>query len=286
MVNELKELWRFRELLRQMVTRELKVRYKNSIFGFLWSIVPPLLQVLVYTFLVKGIMHVPVKNYSAYLLCGLIPWLFTSTAILDSCSSLLNNSSIIKKVYMPREIIPLAFICGNFIHMMMGWTVYFIVFFGIARLFGVHLPILVSSLWFPFITLMLLCFVTGVSLWVAALNVFYEDIKFIVQSLFSLLLFLLPIIYPADCVYYNHIMYPRPWLFKLYMLNPIAAFLTAYRKTLLEPVPLSSYHILGNPTPLPMDWTIFAYACLISVLILLSGLWYFTKKQWQFVEQL
>lgn len=286
MLNELKELWRFRELLRQMVYRELKVRYKNSAFGFLWSIVPPLLQVLVYSFLVKGIFHIPSKNYSAYLLCGLIPWIFTSTAILDSCSSLLNNASIIKKVYMPREIIPLAFICGNFIHMMMGWLVYFVAFFGIARLFHSELPLHVSVLWFPFITLMLLCLVTGVSLWVAALNVFYEDIKFMLQSLFNLLLFLLPVIYTAEQVYYNHIMTTRPWLFKLYMLNPITTFITAYRKALLEPVPLYSLNIKGHTTPLTIDWTIYAGACLLSVLILISGFWYFTKKQWQFVERL
>ncbi len=284
MYEELKEFWRFRELLRQMVTRELKVRYKNSAFGFLWSIVPPLLQVLVYSFLVRGIFHQEARNYSAYLLCGLIPWLFTSTAILDSSMSLLANYTIIKKVYMPREIVPLAFVISNFIHMMLAWAVYFVAFFGVARLLDIHLPILPTIVWFPFITLMLLCFVTGASLWISALNVFYEDIKFIVQALFNLLLFLLPVIYISDTVYYNPIMQNHPWLWKLYMLNPITAFITAYRKTILEPAPVVDYHIKG--TPLPMDWPTFAGACAISLLLLISGYWYFNRRQWQFVEQL
>ncbi len=168
--------------------------------------------------------------------------------------------------------------------MMLAWAVYFVAFFGVARLLDIHLPILPTIVWFPFITLMLLCFVTGASLWISALNVFYEDIKFIVQALFNLLLFLLPVIYISDTVYYNPIMQNHPWLWKLYMLNPITAFITAYRKTILEPAPVVDYHIKG--TPLPMDWPTFAGACAISLLLLISGYWYFNRRQWQFVEQL
>ena len=94
MREELQELWRFRYLLRQFVARELKIRYKNSVFGVLWSIFPPLIQVVVYSFVIKGIMGVPVESYSTYLLCGIIPWTFFTSACLDSCQSLLNNYGI------------------------------------------------------------------------------------------------------------------------------------------------------------------------------------------------
>ncbi|HZO92029.1 MAG TPA: ABC transporter permease [Chthonomonadaceae bacterium] len=280
---ELEELWRYRELLRQLVARELKVRYKNSALGFFWSIVPPLLQVLVYSYVFRSVLKVPADNYSAYLLCGLIPWTFISTAMLDSSMSLLVNYPIIKKVYMPREVIPLSYVLSNFIHMMLGWAVYFAAFFVVARLLDIHIPILATLAWFPFITLVLFCFVLGMSLWVSALNVFYEDVKFILQTLFNLLFFLLPVLYPADSVYYSHVMQAHPWLYKLYMLNPITAIINAYRKTILEPVPRGTQGLTGNP--LPMDWGTFAGACLLSLLIAWGGYWYFNKRKWQFVER-
>src|SRR5580700_2356821 len=122
MAENLRELWRFRDLLRQLVRRELKVRYKNSALGFLWSIVPPLLQVLVFTFFIAGI-RVKAPNAGAYMLCGVIPWTFTNTAILDSSQSLLINFPIIRKVYLPRQIIPLAIVISNLIHFLLGWCV-------------------------------------------------------------------------------------------------------------------------------------------------------------------
>src|SRR3954470_18601388 len=94
MLEEMQEVWRFRYLLRQFVARELKIRYKNSVFGVLWSVVPLIISVLVYSFLINKIMGKDIKNYTAYTLCGIIPWTFFTTACLDSCQSLLNNYSI------------------------------------------------------------------------------------------------------------------------------------------------------------------------------------------------
>ena len=121
------ELWRFRDLLGQLVTRELKVRYKGSAFGFLWSIVPVCLQVLVFTFFIKNAANLPAENYSAYLLSGLIPWTYFNTALLDSGQTLRVNYPILKKVYLPREVFPLCSAFSNFVHLLLGWTVYFVV---------------------------------------------------------------------------------------------------------------------------------------------------------------
>ena len=100
MREELAELWRYRYLLQMLVARELKVRYKNSVFGFLWSIVPPILSVLVLTFMVREVLGATVQNYSAYLLCGIIPWTFFSSAILDSSMSLLVNYGEIGRAHV------------------------------------------------------------------------------------------------------------------------------------------------------------------------------------------
>lgn len=283
MREELAELWRFRHLLQQLVAREMVVRYKNSVFGFLWSIVPPLLQVCVYTFAMRSVLKQNCPNYSAYLLCGLIPWTFAQNGILDSSMSLLMNYTIIKKVYLPREIIPLSQVISNFIHFLLGWAVYGLAFFVVARLLGIHLPLRPQQLLFPIITLNLFCFVLGISLLVSALNVFYEDVKFLLQTVFGLAFFVMPVFYPADLIYYTDVAQAHPWIYKLYMLNPAAACINAYTKTILEPVPRGSFKMTG--APLPMDWVSFAQSGVISLLILLGGYWYFNRVKWKFVER-
>ena len=148
MRHDLQELWRFRGLLWQLVRRDLKVRYKNSRLGFLWSIAPPLMQVLCITFAFKiatGFAK-DIPNYSAYLLAAMIPWTYFSTAILDSSQSILLMYGVIKKVYLPREIIPLSSAISNFIHFALSWVVFF------AYLFlYVQAKPLVTMLWLPYL---------------------------------------------------------------------------------------------------------------------------------------
>ena len=298
--DELIELWRYRYLLKMMVRRELKVRYKNSALGLIWSIIPPVLQVVVYTFLFKGVLQLDIPNWAPYLLCGLIPWMFFSTALLDSSQSLLANFGIIKKVYMPREVIPLAIVLSNIVHFFISWAVFFIAFGMIAPLWGlithskIGIPRLPTLLLFPIISLMLILLTTGMALFLSAMNVFYEDIKFIVMTLLNLVVFLLPILYPADLARNFPIMQKHPWLLKLYMLNPITAIIDAYRKTILEPFSASLFiqknlkpGEIPRPDmpPVPLDWSNLAGAFLITLLIAYLGYWYFNRRKWQIVER-
>ncbi len=287
MAEELRELWRFRDLLRQLVRRELKVRYKNSALGFLWSIVPPLLQVLVFTFFI-GAIRTSAPNAGAYMLCGVIPWTFINTATLDSSQSLLINFPIIRKVYLPREIIPLAIVISNFIHFLLGWAVFFVFYLIVMPVLrpGGGIPLQTQMLWFPVVTAVAVMFVTGISLWAAALNVFYDDVKFILMTGFNLLLFALPVFYPADIIKYAPRVIKHPWIFDLYMLNPPAAIMEGYRKTLLQPIPRGSYNLdkVLNP-PLYMNWPLFIGGSVICAFILWSGYTYFNYRKWQFVER-
>ena len=289
MREELQEVWRFRYLLRQFVARELKIRYKNSLFGVLWSVVPLILSVFVYTFLFKSVMGKQVENYSAYALCGIIPWTFFTTACLDACQSLLNNYAIMKKVYFPREIIPLAYVISNGIHFLVGWAFYFTTFYIIWPLFlHIHIPVLPSLVWFPAVFVMEIMLITGLSFWVAALNLYYQDVKYILQTLFGFLFFLLPVLYPAYIHYYALHDRGQDWLYALYTINPITAVLTGFRETLLEPQSPDKF----NPklVGLPMDhiyapaWT-YGVAMLLTALILWSGYAFFNARKWQFVER-
>ena len=284
------ELWRYRYLLQMFVRRELKVRYKNSALGLVWSIIPPLLQVGVYTFLFKGVLKIEYPNYAPYLLCGLIPWTFFSTALLDASQSLLANYGIIKKVYMPREVIPLATVLSNTVHLFISWTVFFIAFVVVAPLFGKGIPLLPSMLWFPVITLMLFLLTAGFALLLAATNVFFDDVKFIVTTILNLIVFLLPILYPADLAAKFGIMQKHPWLLTLYRLNPVTAIIDAYRKTILEPLSPSKFtkeYLPGHVEmpPIPLDWPTFWGAFLITIVFAWACYWYFNRRKWQFVER-
>ncbi len=289
MRSELKELWKFRELLKMLVARELKVRYKNSALGFIWSIIPPLMQVLVFTFLLRNLLGVAAKNFSAYLLSGIIPWTFFSTGIQDASQSVVINYTMIRKIYLPREAIPLANVISNGVHFLLGWAVYFVAFLVIAPLFHGGIPILPTLVFFPFVVVMEALLVTGCALFVAALNVFYEDVKFILQTVFNLAFFIMPVLYPSDQIYYtSSLVQKHPWIYTLYMLNPIAAFINAFRHFILQPIGPSAFNqsprLLGKPA-LPFDWTTFGGACLITLFIAWGGYAYFNYRKWQFVER-
>lgn len=283
MGEQLAEIWRFRDLLQQLVAREIKVRYKKSVFGFLWSIIPVCLQVVVFTFFVKAASGETTNN-SAYLLCGLITWTFFSTTLLDSGQTLLVNYPILKKVYLPREVFPLTCALSNFIHFLMGWAVYFSLFFVILRFIpNMGVPILPTLVFFPLITLVLLLLVIGLSLWMSILSLFYDDIRFIVQTFMNLLMFVLPVIIPAD-VFRNKMPFKgHDWLFQIYMMNPITAIIEAYRKTILQPLPAKTFGLVDKP--LPMNWFTFGGATVITLLILISGLAYFNHRKWEIVER-
>ena len=278
--KELAELWRFRGLLWQLVRRDLKVRYKNSRLGFLWSIAPPLMQVAVITFAFRHATNFAAKfpSYSAFVLVAMIPWTYFQTAVQDSCQSILMMYTVIKKVYLPREIIPLSSTISNFIHFLLSWLV-FVLYWYIFR----RGPILWTVLWFPYLVIVQFMLVTGVGLFVACLNVFYEDIKYIVTIVMSLLLFVLPIMYvPEQVVYTSHIggRY-HPIFIWFYMNNPITALITGFRKTLLQP---PSPAAVGGPS-LPLNVGSLLFAGLISFGILIASYAYFNKRKLEFIER-
>jgi len=277
-LNDLRELWKHRELLGILVRRDLKVRYKNSRLGFLWSIAPPLMQVACITFALKHATSFAADfpNYSAYVLVAMIPWTYFQTAILDSSQSLLLMYGVIKKVALPREIIPLSNAISNFIHFLLSWAVFFVYWWLFVR--G---PILPSTPLFLYLILVQFMLVTGLSLLVACLNVFYEDVKYIVSILMGLGLFVLPIIYVVEQPYYSATSFLKGWRFDLFMLNPLTSLITGYRKALLEPPPAS---VLGG-NPLPLDYGNLAATGLLSLAVLAASYWYFNLRKWQFVER-
>jgi ABC-2 type transport system permease protein len=284
MLAEAKELWRFRELLLSMVERELKIRYKNSVLGFLWSFIIPLVTTAVLTFVFGNFGNIGVESFSAYILAAYLPYLFFQQSVLDSAQSVLIQLPLVKKIYFPRELLPLASIIANFIHLLSGFAVFFAYLLVIWVQHPGTFPFQPTT-WMIFpLLLMTVMLSTGLGLLVSALNTFYEDVKYLTSVIMYLLFFVSPITYLAEMVAYSGVNQRSGGkLFQLYNANPVAALSTAYRQYLLAP---PSVKINGVAQPaVPLDpiylwWTFF-----VSVVALLGGYAVFNRMKWKFVER-
>jgi ABC-type polysaccharide/polyol phosphate export permease len=233
MLAHLTELVRFQDLIRNLVARDLKVRYKNSVLGILWSWLNPLFMMAVYT-VVFTVMQptrvgeVPVEQFPAFILCALLPWNFFSSAVIQSVDSIIQNANLVKKVYFPREILPLAVVLSNLIN----FGISLLVLFPILLIFGV--PLTWWMLYLPLIIFLQLCFITGIAFFLSTLNVFYRDTKVIMNVAIMAWFFVTPVFYPMDVL-------PRSrevlgvtidihrWT---RILNPMASLVAAYRDVL------------------------------------------------------
>jgi len=280
MLSELSELFRYRDLLFQLVARDLKVRYKNSVLGFFWSLINPLVQVATITIVVRYIMRVEIPNYSAYLLVAYLPWMFFQMSLMDASQSVLMHHDLLKKVYFPREVLPLSMVVANLIHFLLALVVFFI------YLLVLRAPIVATWWLVPFLIAIEFLLVAGLALFVSCLNVFYEDIKYIVSVVLNILFYLTPIIYMSEMVYNRLHAAGQDLLFSLYLLNPLNAIVVAFRKTLLPPYSVPP----GRSTPfnlqdLPLDYRLLAIAAAVSVLVAVFGYLYFNSRKWSFAEQ-
>lgn len=284
MLANLKELWRFRELLFTLVERELKIRYKNSFLGFFWSLLNPLITVLVMTFVFKNFMRFDTPNLSAYILAAYLPFIFFQMALLDSAQSVLAALPIVRKVYFPREILPLAMIAGNFVHLLMALAVFLLYLLGVYIIDPRQSPFQLTTLLLPFVLLINLMLATGLGLIISALNTFYEDVKYIVTVVMYLMFFLCPVMYFSENVWAKSMARgDGGLLYFVYHLNPVAMLCTAYRKVLVAPQDVKVGEEILKP--LPLDWTLLSIAFVVSLVLLVGGYALFNRLKWRFVER-
>jgi len=290
MREEVKELWRFRELLFAMVERELRIRYKNSALGFFWSLLNPLVTVAVMTFVFKYVMQNETENFSAYILAAYLPFIFLQLCLLDAAQSVLIALPVVRKVYFPREIMPLAAVLSNFIHLVLAMVVFLAYLFVLWAVTGFQdSPFTWRLLFLPVLLIVNLVFAAGLSLLISAYNVFYEDVKYVVSVGLYLAFFLTPIMYFSETVYFALKKFGETgqWLYTAYHLNPVAMLSTAYRKTLVPPgkIKVVENGQMIDISPLAFNWTLFLICVGLSVLTLLVGYSVFNRLKWKFVER-
>lgn len=275
---EFRELFCYHDLVWNLMIRDMKVRYKNSVLGFFWSLVNPLAQVFIITLVFKFVIRIGFPNYSAYVLAGFLPWTFFQMGVMDASDSILHHGALMKKVYIPREAIPLSIILSNLIHFLLALVVLFVYMLIIG------IPFTVKLFWLPVLIFFELLLVLGVGLLVACANVFYEDVKYVVKVGLDLLYYVVPVIYVIEQL--ANIPPRFPWLYEhkqavlaAYQLNPLSVWITAYRHVLLPPVPAS----IGYA---PLEWKFLALAAVTSVGTAILGYAVFNRYKWSFAENL
>jgi ABC-type polysaccharide/polyol phosphate export permease len=278
LIANLRELASYRELIRNLMVRDIKVRYKNSALGFFWSLINPMAQVFIITLVFKFVIRIGFNNYSAYVLAGFLPWTFFQMAVLDASQSILLHGALLKKVYIPREAIPISIVLSNLVHFLLALGVLF-VYMGVL---GIEFTWKLALL--PPIILMHFLLTLGVGLLVSCANVFYEDIKYVMTVGLNLMYYMVPVIYVLEQL--ANIPPRFPWLYAhretvlwLYQLNPLAVWITAYRRVLLPPVPVS----IGYA---PLSPLVIIVASIMSIAIAVLGYAVFNRYKWDFAENL
>ncbi len=273
----LREIWGARPLIAELVRRDLKVRYKNRVGGILWSLFAPISQVLTITLMVKFFLT-PISNYSAYLMAVMFLWQFFQNAVLDSSNSILMNGALARKIYFPRAILPLVALLSNLLHFVISFALILAYFFLLRTYPAQWQPHF--FLVFP-ILLGLAILALGFGYMMAYLNTLYDDVRFLSGTVFTLLFYALPILYPIERVAANATIYP------FYMLNPIAVFIVGFQRALLPPppVPISPGAKTFFP-PVEIPYGFLGIAGLVSLALLAFGFYIFERSKWTMMERI
>ncbi len=255
----LRDLWRYRELIYFMTWRDLKVRYKQTLLGAGWAILKPFMMMVVFSIFFGNLAQMPSYGlpYPLFSYTALLPWELFANALNVASRSLVVNSNMITKVYFPRIILPLSSILAGVV----DFAIAFVILLGMMVYYRVPLT---PTMWtLPLFLLLALITSLGVGLWLSALNVLYRDVGYVTPFLVQFWLFITPIVYPADLI-------SERWRL-VYSLNPMAGVVEGFRWALLG---------IQQGAPSPM----LAVSTVVAVVLLVSGLFYFRRMERQFAD--
>jgi len=261
--KEIAAIYQRRELLWQIVAREVKARYKQSILGYFWVILNPLAQMLVMSFAFSIILRIPTNAaahipYSIFLFTALLPWTLFTNSLSSASASLVNSSNLITKIYFPRTILVVSTIFAKIIDFVFAISIlviYMIIY---------QIPITWNILWVIPIFLIQQIFTLGLSLFFAAANLLYRDIQYLLNMILLLWMYATPVIYSADSV-------PDKYRF-VFQINPMAVIINAYRQV-----------ILGGGEP---KYSSLVIGLLVSIITLLIGFSYFKSREKIFADNI
>lgn len=254
-----RDLWRYRELFYFLAWRDLLIRYKQTVVGVLWSLIRPVLTMLVLTIVFGKLGKMPSGGvpYPILVFCGILPWQFFSMALSESGSSLVNNSNLISKVYFPRLVVPASSVITSFVDFLIS-----AVFLVALMIWYRFVP--PPTIWLlPLFVVLAFAASLGAGLWIAALMVKYRDFRFIVPFAVQFGVYISPVGFLSSVV-------PEKWRL-LYSLNPMVGVIDGFR-----------WAILGGQEP--FYWPGFAVSLVTVLLLVSTGIWYFRKTERTFAD--
>ena len=257
-MNVLKNIYNYRELLKNNVKKEIRGKYKNSALGVIWTFLNPLLQLLVYALIFPLILKTTQEYYVIFVCVGLIPWTFFTTSVSQSAWTIIANGNIVKKVYFPREILPISIVTSG----MVNFLISTIIIVAFCLIYGLGLTKYV--VFFPIILIIQYVFQLGLSFILSAATVYFRDLEHFIQIVLQVLFYATPIVYAGDTI-------PEAFRF-IINLNPMAHIINGYRA------------IFYNQT-MP-DIKILGIVFIISIVLCISGYLIFRKLQKGFAEEL
>lgn len=255
---DLREVWRYRELLYFLTWRDLKVRYKQTILGATWVVIQPVLTMAIFAFIFGRVAHLPSEGvpYPIFVYAALLPWTYFAYVLQQSGNSLVSNANMISKVYFPRLILPLSPALAGLVD------------FGIAlAVYLIMLPIFrvrpgAGIVFLPLFLLLVMATALSVGLWLSALNVAYRDVRHMLPFLTQIWLYVSPVAYSASLIHGK--------LAVIYTLNPMTGIIEGFRWALLG---------VGSPPGLSL-----IPSTVITLLLLLSGMIYFQRMEQTFAD--
>jgi len=254
----LHELWEFRELLFFLTWRDIKVRYKQTVLGAAWAIIQPLFTMVIFSLFFGQLAKVPSDGlpYAVFSYAALVPWTFFATVLTQASNSLVMDANMLKKVYFPRLIMPTASMLAGLV----DFALAFVILLGMQFFYGI-VPTW-HMIWLPYFLLLAMITALGVGLWLAALNVQFRDVRYMVPFLVQAWLFATPIAYPSSLL-------AEPWR-TLYGINPMAGVVEGFRWALL-----GTSHAPGP---------ILIVSTLGALVLLVSGAFYFRRMEKTFAD--
>ena len=263
MLPSLTKLFRYRGLIQTLVVRDLKARYRGSALGFFWSFINPLLLLLIYTFVftkvIPGSHQKEMEPYALFMFCGILPWTWFSSSLLESSNTLIAGGNLIKKVLFPAEVLPIVTVLANMVHFFLGLPIM------AAFLIYYQRPLdPLELLWLPVIIFTQLLLTIGLALFISALTVHFRDIKDLLANLMTLWFFSTPIIYPMSVPPEEY-----RWLLNF---NPFTHLAISYQEVLFFPGPYG-------------HWKWLLALLFASILVFFAGYFVFDRLRDSFAEE-
>jgi ABC-type polysaccharide/polyol phosphate export systems, permease component len=258
MIEKFREIYNFREMIKSWTRKELRTRYKGSFLGFLWTFINPLLQLMVYSVIFPFIMRFTQEKYAMFLFVALIPWNYFTGTLQGSCNLIVFNSSMVTKVYFPREVLPISFTMSGMYNMVFSYMVVF------PMLVIFQIPFTWNLLWLPILILVQSIFNLGIAFLVSSINVYFRDLEYLISIGTMALYFMTPIMYSITDL--------SERLQAVLMINPMTSFVIMYRDVMFY----------GKA----VDLWLLGYAFTYSVIICVIGYFTFGRLQRKFTEVL